>query len=77
MEPLAVTIPRAGELLDVSRPTAYRLADRGVLPVVHLGPRLARVPVDELRRRLAEQASAPPTWGAAPATAAEPGVAGA
>ena len=73
MEPLAVTIPRAGELLGVSRPTAYRLADRGVLPVVHLGPRLRRVPVDELRRRLAAQASPPvERWGE-PATASEGG----
>ena len=55
-EPIALTLEQTADALQVSPPTAYQLASRGVLPVVHLGPRLTRVPVDELRRRLAEQA---------------------
>ena len=61
MEPLAVSIPRAGELLGVSRAQAFRLAADGTLPTVRLGPQTRRVPVDGLRRWLAETAETPPT----------------
>ena len=52
-EPLVATIPEAARALQVSVPTAYRLAASGVLPTVRLGPRLTRVPLDQLRAQLA------------------------
>lgn len=38
--PLLIPIPRAADLLGVSRASAYRYADSGVLPVVRLGGRV-------------------------------------
>lgn len=37
IEPLAVTMTQAAQLLGVSRPTLYRLAKLPGFPVVHLG----------------------------------------
>lgn len=48
IEPLAVTMTQAAQLLGVSRPTVYRLAKMPGFPVVHLGG-CTRVLVDDLR----------------------------
>lgn len=47
-EPLAVTMTQAAQLLNVSRPTIYRLAKTPDFPVVHLGG-CTRVLVEGLR----------------------------
>jgi excisionase family DNA binding protein len=64
-EHLVATIPEAARALQVSVPTAYRLAASGVLPTIKLGPRLTRVPLDVLRAQLAA-ASTPGQPGAPP-----------
>ena len=38
--PLLVTVPRAAELLGISRSAAYRCAASGELPTTHLGGRV-------------------------------------
>lgn len=45
---LAVTMTQAAQLLNVSRPTIYRLAKTEDFPVVHLGG-CTRVLVEDLR----------------------------
>lgn len=45
--PRAVSVPRAAELLGISRSAAYRLAGSGEIPTVRLGRRLL-VPVQWL-----------------------------
>lgn len=47
-EPLAVSMSEAARLLNVSRPTLYRLSKMQGFPIVHLGG-CTRVMVDELR----------------------------
>ena len=71
MEPLAITLEQTAELLNVSRATAFRLPERG-LPVVKLGPRLTRVPVDGLRQWLIEAAAPTPPSAARCAEPAQP-----
>jgi hypothetical protein len=55
-QPLAISVPRAGELLGISRAAAYRAAARWLdtggregLPVVRLGKRRVVVPLAALR----------------------------
>ena len=55
IEPLAVTMTQAAQLLGVSRPTVYRLAKMQGFPVVHLGG-CTRVLVDDLREWARQQA---------------------
>lgn len=55
IEPLAVTMTQAAQLLNVSRPTLYRLAKTPDFPVVHLGG-CTRVLVDDLRAWARQQA---------------------
>lgn len=50
-ESLVYSVSEAGRLLGISRPTAYRLASEGVLPVVRLGHRLV-VPKGRLQALL-------------------------
>lgn len=52
-ERLTLTIEKAGELLGISRPQAYRLARNGTLPVLSLGRRKV-IPIVALERLLAE-----------------------
>jgi excisionase family DNA binding protein len=59
------TIPEAARALQMSVPTAYRLAATGVLPTVKLGPRLTRVPLAG-RRGVLAAASTPGHTGAPP-----------
>ena len=61
-EPLALTVPQAAQALQVSVPAAYRMVNDGRLPVVKLGPRSWRVPLDALRAQLAAASTpdAPP-----------------
>lgn len=47
----AISIPRAGEILGISRANAYSLADRGELPSIALGGRRL-VPTAALRAML-------------------------
>ena len=54
IEPLAVTMTQAAQLLGVSRPTVYRLAKIQGFPVVHLGG-CTRVLVDDLRAWVRQQ----------------------
>ncbi len=37
--PATISVQQAGELLGVSRRTAYRAADRGQIPVIRIGRR--------------------------------------
>jgi excisionase family DNA binding protein len=39
-EPLTLTVPEAARLLGINRNTAYLLAARGKLPILHLGSRV-------------------------------------
>lgn len=50
---LVMSIPAAGKLLNLSRPTAYKLAKLGKLPTLHLGRKIV-VPREALLRMLAE-----------------------
>jgi excisionase family DNA binding protein len=52
-EKLTLNITRAGELLGISRPQAYRLAKNGTLPILYLGHRMV-VPKAALERMLNE-----------------------
>lgn len=55
IEPLAVTMTQAAQLLGVSRPTVYRLAKMSGFPIVHFGG-CSRVLVDDLRAWARQQA---------------------
>lgn len=55
IEPLAVTMTQAAQLLGVSRPTLYRLAKLPGFPVIHLGG-CSRVLADDLRAWARQQA---------------------
>lgn len=55
IEPLAVSINEAADLLRISRAKAYRLAAAGELPTVRIGATL-RVPVEQLREYLRRRA---------------------
>jgi len=48
---LTFTVPEAGQLLGVSRATAYELAKQGIIPTLRLGKRLV-VPRIALERLL-------------------------
>lgn len=50
---LVITVPEAGQLLGISRATAYVLAGQGRIPVIRLGKRLV-VPIAGLERMLDE-----------------------
>jgi excisionase family DNA binding protein len=50
MERKTVSIEAAGEILGISRPTAYKLAHDGKLPVLKLGPRKWVVPMSALEK---------------------------
>ena len=55
IEPLAVTMTQAAQLLGVSRHTLYRLSKLPGFPVIHLGG-CSRVLVDDLRAWARQQA---------------------
>jgi excisionase family DNA binding protein len=57
--PLLVRVPEAAELLGVSRAKAYELVASGVIPVVRIG-RATRVPLEALRRWVADQSTVQP-----------------
>ncbi len=48
---LVMSVPEAGEKLGLSRPTAYLLAKKGVIPTLRLGRKLV-VPVCALEKLL-------------------------
>lgn len=51
--PIAVSIPRAAEMLDCSRQHIYQLCERGVLRRQHItGSRAVRIPVTDLYQAL-------------------------
>lgn len=52
LEPLCISIPAAGRLLGVSRPTAYAMVRMKQLPAIRCGQRRLVVPVAALRRML-------------------------
>ena len=52
-EALVMSIPAAGKLLNLSRPTMYKLAKAGKLPILRLGRKLV-IPRAALERMLAE-----------------------
>lgn len=58
--PTLVTITEACEALRVSRPTLYRLLDRGELEVVHVAERSPRVPLASLVRLMRRREGATP-----------------
>lgn len=55
VNPLAITMTQAAQLLGVSRPTLYRLAKTPGFPVIHLGG-CTRILVDDLRSWARQQA---------------------
>ena len=52
-EKLVYSVPEAGELLGLSRPSAYKAAKAGTIPIIRLGRKLA-VPKAALDRMLLE-----------------------
>jgi hypothetical protein len=53
--PLTVSIPEAGrKVAGLSRSAAYRAADLGDIPTIRLGPKLRRVPLAWMRKKLAD-----------------------
>ena len=52
-ESLVYDVPTAGRLLNLSRATAYMLANQGVIPTIRLGRRLV-VPKIAIERMLAD-----------------------
>lgn len=56
MEPLAIGMTETARLLGVSRPTAYKLANRADFPVFMVGGR-RMVSVEGLRRWVENQAN--------------------
>ena len=52
MESLVYNVPTAGRLLNLSRATAYMLANQGVIPTIRFGKRLV-VPRKALEELLA------------------------
>jgi excisionase family DNA binding protein len=51
-EKLTLTVKEAGELLGISRATAYMLASTGQLPIIRLGERRIVVPRAALMKML-------------------------
>lgn len=51
---LTITVPEAGQLLNIGRDAAYAAAERGELPVLRLGRRLV-VPVPRFMELLGAQ----------------------
>ncbi len=56
MEKYVISVPEAGRRLNVSRPTAYVLAKKGIIPTLRLGRKLV-VPVAAFDRMLASVGS--------------------
>lgn len=52
MERKTISVEEAGRWLGVSRPKAYELVKKGVLPVLKLGPHKFVVPIAALNRYL-------------------------
>ena len=50
-EKYVISVPEAGRRLNVSRPTAYALAKRGVIPTLKLGRKIV-VPVAAFEKLL-------------------------
>ena len=53
-EKLTMTVEEAGELLGISRATAYALAKQGRLPVIRISDRRLIIPKVALQRLLSE-----------------------
>lgn len=60
--PLTLSVEEAGELLGISRQSAYRAASAGQLPVIRIGRRLI-VPTGQLLGLLGVQSVATPEPG--------------
>lgn len=56
MEKLVYSIPEVAELLGISKPTAYELANRADFPILHVGKRKI-VPRAALDKWLAENSA--------------------
>ncbi len=56
--PATITVEEAGELLGISRRSAYRAASRGELPTLRLGRRLV-VPTTKLLAMLGVEEASP------------------
>jgi excisionase family DNA binding protein len=56
---LVLSISEAGELLGVSRPTAYQMAHDGQIPIIKLGKRRMVVPKSALEKMLLEAGTKP------------------
>jgi hypothetical protein len=53
--PLTMSIPEAGrKYFGLSRNGSYAAADRGDIPTIRVGPKLRRVPVRAMERKLDE-----------------------
>lgn len=70
---LTITVPEAGQVLGIGRDAAYAAAERGEIPVLHLGRRLV-VPVPRLLHLLGAltDSEAGPATGPATATTSTP-----
>ena len=64
---LTVTVEEAGRLLGISRNLAYELISQGKIPAIRLGQRRVVVPLESLKRYLANSAIEP-TPGPQPAS---------
>ena len=52
----ALTVKEAAKMLNLSPATMYQLVRQPDFPAVRLGPRTTRIPVEALRRWMAERA---------------------
>jgi len=60
-EPLVYDVPTAGKLLNLSRATAYTLANQGIIPTIRFGRRMV-VPRKALEELLASVGKAKEGW---------------
>ena len=53
-EQLLISVPRAAQMLDISKSKLYELINDGTVPAIRIGKSI-RIPLDWLRKWLAEQ----------------------
>ncbi len=52
VERKTISVEEAGRIIGCSRPTAYQLVHKGIIPVIKLGPHKFVVPMSALEKML-------------------------